>query len=215
MNSNSTATASGTDVAMRMRQALEYKRSKAPGAAAPLPTSSRAVALSAATPSATPAATRPIFSGSSSSVTAQSSPGFNGKLGNLPHNAPLRVRNAMAAAMQYRQDKAERTAAAARAAAALAAAKAAANSVGKPSGVPMNGAVACLEQQPQSVSGTTSAEGIPAASNGASESGPLEEVAESILSGVRGKGNVSEPEQQQHAGGEDSLREAVVTFSPV
>lgn len=65
--------------------------------------------------------------------------GFNGRLANLPPNAPLRVRNAMSAAMQYRADKAEKAAAAAREAAAQAAAKSAAQAA-KSASVAANGA---------------------------------------------------------------------------
>lgn len=67
--------------------------------------------------------------------------GFNGRLANLPPNAPLRVRNAMSAAMQYRAEKAEKAAAAAREAAAQAAAKSGAQGA-KSASVSANGATA-------------------------------------------------------------------------
>ncbi|BDA41451.1 hypothetical protein COCOBI_02-2310 [Coccomyxa sp. Obi] len=151
LNSNAIPTSSGGDVGARMRQALEYKRSKAASSAnrlaaapsgivpaAPADASAGASAASVAA-AATSAPGRFADRRSSGSGIAGQASGFNGRLANLPPNAPLRVRNAMSAAMQYRAEKAEKAAAAARKAAAQAAAKSAAKAA-KSALVAANGA---------------------------------------------------------------------------
>ncbi|CAL8461828.1 g1359 [Coccomyxa elongata] len=152
LNSNAIPTSSGGDVGARMRQALEYKRSKAASsanrlAAAPCgmapatPTDASVGASAASVVAAASGPGRFADRRSSGSGIAGQASGFNGRLANLPPNAPLRVRNAMSAAMQYRAEKAEKAAAAAREAAAQAAAKSGAQ-VAKLASVSANGAAA-------------------------------------------------------------------------
>lgn len=190
VNSNTIPTSSGGDVGARMRQALEYKRSRASNAASVQAASrsagmpAEASGLSAAAPAASGRFAGKMPSGGSVSGQGAS---FNGRLANLPPNAPLRVRNAMNAAMQYRQDKAERSAAAAREAAAQVAAKSVdrarlAANVTAPQPPSVNGAQACVGQASQVEA--KSVESRPgAASNGAEKvSGS---ASDGILRGCR------------------------------
>ncbi|KAK9908909.1 hypothetical protein WJX75_004531 [Coccomyxa subellipsoidea] len=142
----------------------------------------------------------------SNTVPTSSGAGFNGRLANLPPNAPLRVRNAISAAMQYRQDKAERSAAAAREAATQVAAKSADRAR-----LAVNGAADAL-QQPNATAAQAcvrqpseeeckSVESSAAAASTGAKSGSVP-VAEGILRGVRSK---VAGDARQHISGDDSF----------
>lgn len=212
VNSNTVPTSSGGDVGARMRQALEYKRSKsanvtnmqaASGPAQSADMATNASPIFAAAPTASRRFADKTFS--SSSMSAQSA-GFNGRLANLPPNAPLRVRNAISAAMQYRQDKAERSAAAAREAATQVAAKSADRAR-----LAVNGAADAL-QQPNATAAQAcvrqpseeeckSVESSAAAASTGKKNGSVP-VAEGILRGVRSK---VAGDARQHISGDESF----------